>query len=117
MFGTLVTVAAAFFDLGPINVPLMLLIATVKASLVALFFMHLWYDEKFNLVVLLVGVAFVGLFFIGTMTDAMTRGTIDLREKRYIQPEMPRAGMIADDAAAGAPGAVEGEEVAPASAH
>src|ERR1700732_2878396 len=38
--GTGITVAAAFIDLGPFNTIVALTIATIKATLVILFFMH-----------------------------------------------------------------------------
>jgi len=43
---TVVTVAAAQVNLGSLNVPIALAIASVKAALVALIFMHLLWDEK-----------------------------------------------------------------------
>ena len=41
---TVVTVAAAQFDFGVLNVPIALLIASVKATFVALYFMHLKHE-------------------------------------------------------------------------
>lgn len=43
---TVVTVVAAGIDLGGLNVPLALIIATTKAALVGLFFMHLRYEGR-----------------------------------------------------------------------
>jgi len=40
MLGTYVTVRAAFVDLGKMNIVLALGIATIKATLVVLYFMH-----------------------------------------------------------------------------
>ncbi|MCR4316785.1 MAG: cytochrome C oxidase subunit IV family protein [Planctomycetes bacterium] len=46
---TVVTVAASRIDLGgEINIILAVAIAAVKATIVALFFMHLYWDSKFN---------------------------------------------------------------------
>jgi len=59
---TAVTVAAARLDLGSASVAVALAIATVKASLVALFFMHLRYEHRFHLVVLVGAVLFAVLF-------------------------------------------------------
>ncbi|RMG08740.1 MAG: hypothetical protein D6731_21215 [Planctomycetota bacterium] len=65
---TALTYAASTVHLGrTLNVTIALLIATVKASLVCMFFMHLWWDKKFNTVVLLVSVGFLALF-IGLAT-------------------------------------------------
>ena len=49
---TAVTVTAARMDLGGANVVIALGIAALKASIVALFFMHLKYESRFQLVVL-----------------------------------------------------------------
>lgn len=49
---TAVTVAVARVDLGAANVAVALGIATVKATLVALYFMHLRYEHRFHVVVL-----------------------------------------------------------------
>src|SRR5512140_2813972 len=45
---TVLTVAAARFELGSWNLIVAMVIATVKASLVVLYFMHLRYDQPFN---------------------------------------------------------------------
>ena len=57
MFGTWLTVAASNIDLGALNIWIGLGIATAKATLVALFYMHLRWDKPFNAFV------FVGAFF------------------------------------------------------
>jgi cytochrome c oxidase subunit 4 len=90
ILGTALTVAAAQVHIGPFNVPIMLLIAVAKGTLVALFFMHLLYDEKFNTIVLLFGIVFVGIFFAFTLADTATRGTIDPIEQHSIAPDMDR---------------------------
>ncbi len=41
-----VTVAVSYVDMGFFNVPIALLIASVKATIVLLFFMHLKYEGK-----------------------------------------------------------------------
>lgn len=43
---TVITVTVAFFDLGVLNLVVALGIATLKAALVTLFFMHLYYENK-----------------------------------------------------------------------
>ena len=69
---TAVTVTAAGIDFGPYNTVIALVIATMKASLVALFFMHLRHD-KFNAVVFLGGVFFLAVFLIFTLFDINSR--------------------------------------------
>ena len=41
-----VTVWVSYIDLGSFNIVLAMFVATVKASLVAFFFMHLLWDDK-----------------------------------------------------------------------
>lgn len=66
---TVVTVAATWIDLGRFNVWIALAIATVKASFVGLYFMHLRYDRPFNGIVLCVSLALVMLFVAITLED------------------------------------------------
>jgi cytochrome c oxidase subunit 4 len=56
------TVAVTLVNLGAFNLWAALIIATVKASLVALYFMHLRYDESFNAIVLMAALIFLSLF-------------------------------------------------------
>ena len=72
---TIVTVQASYLDFGAMNTVVALLIATAKASLVALFFMHLRHD-KFNAVIFVGGLLFLAVFLIWTMFDLATRETI-----------------------------------------
>jgi cytochrome c oxidase subunit 4 len=47
LLGLLVlTIAVAYVDLGPLGVPVALTIATVKAVLILLYFMHVRYSNK-----------------------------------------------------------------------
>lgn len=66
---TYVTVHAIDFDLGRLNILIALAIATIKAVLVALYFMHLRWDRPFNAVVLLSALFFVALLVGLTMMD------------------------------------------------
>lgn len=66
---TALTVAITWFNLGEWNLVIALGIATFKAALVALFFMHLRYDNPFNAVIFITALLFLG-FFIGlTLLD------------------------------------------------
>ena len=75
LIGTGLTVYAASLDLGPFNAPVALTIATIKATLVALFFMHVkGASEKLTKLVV-IGALFFLLLLLGlTMTDFATRG-------------------------------------------
>jgi len=66
---TVLTVAAIKVDLGTWNLYLAMAIATVKAALVALYFMHLRYDKPFNAIIFLGALAFVLLFVSIILTD------------------------------------------------
>lgn len=66
---TWLTVAATWVDLGEFNLWIAMGIATVKAALVALFFMHLRYDDPFNGLVFVTGLAFLALFLTLTLLD------------------------------------------------
>jgi cytochrome c oxidase subunit 4 len=68
---TALTVAAAEIDLGSGNLWVALLIATAKATLVMLYFMHLRYDKPFNGVVMIIALAFLTLFIGLTLTDTL----------------------------------------------
>ena len=75
---TVVTVGVAQFDLGSLDMPVALLVAGVKASLVCLFFMHLRWDRPINTLVLVGSIFFVVLFLIITMFD--TGQNVDLKD-------------------------------------
>jgi cytochrome c oxidase subunit IV len=74
LVGTGLTVFAATLDLGPFNAPVALGIATVKATLVALFFMHVWHaSEKLTKLVVISALFFLLLLLGLTMSDYATR--------------------------------------------
>ena len=66
---TVVTVAATWVDLGGLNLWLAMAIATLKASLVLLYFMHMRYDAPFNAVVFIAALLFVMLFVSFALID------------------------------------------------
>ena len=66
---TLVTVLAASFDFGNLNIWIALAIAVVKGTLVLMFFMHLLYDRPFHGIVFVTSLAFVALFISFALTD------------------------------------------------
>jgi len=68
---TIITVAVTWVELGPLSLWVALGIATVKAILVALFFMHLLYDRPFNAIVLVVAIFFVMLFLGLALLDTL----------------------------------------------
>ncbi len=66
---TVLTVAAVELDLGGANLWLAMGIATVKATIVALWFMHLRYDRLFHGVIFLSSLLFAFLFIGLTLMD------------------------------------------------
>jgi cytochrome c oxidase subunit 4 len=70
---TLITVGASYIDFGQGNVVIALAIATVKATLVALFFMHLAHDKPVNGLIAVAGFIFLGLFLLFDLIDVTTR--------------------------------------------
>lgn len=74
---TVLTYLVSFAQLGPAALPVAMLVASAKATLVATFFMHLKYDERFNMLVFLSTLFFVGLFFAFTMLDVTSRALFD----------------------------------------
>ena len=77
VFLTLLTIGIAYIHLGKLNLVVAILIATTKASLVVTFFMHLKYDSKFNALMFLSALLFIGVFFAYTMNDTDHRGQVD----------------------------------------
>lgn len=67
---TVVTATNPLFNFGAYpNLVIAMIIATVKATLVCLFFMHLLYDRKFNLLIFMGSLLFVLLFVSFAMMD------------------------------------------------
>ncbi len=87
---TVITVLAAKIDfahygLPDLNIIVAMAIAVVKASLVCLFFMHLFWDRPINAFALMISIAFVGVFITFAMTD-----TFEYKEEieQYQQVEL-----------------------------
>ncbi len=74
MLLTLTTVLVSFLELGPFNIVAALLIATIKGSLVVLFFMHLRYSPKLTMVAVIAALFWLFIMFSLTMTDYLSRG-------------------------------------------
>lgn len=68
-----VTVAVSYVDLGLLNVAVALGIASVKASLVALYFMHLRGEKPLVWAFALVPLLFLALIIFGTLSDTQFR--------------------------------------------
>lgn len=95
---TVVTVAVSRFDFGGANMLIAMAIASVKASLVMAFFMHLKWDTSINKIVFLSSFLFLSLLFLFTLADQATRRldhpmhtTKTPVDKAWVQPA-PQAG-------------------------
>ncbi len=81
------TVGAILVDLGPtINFVIAMVIATIKATLVIAFFMHMLYDKRYNFMVLAVAILGVVLFISIAMMDV---GQYQPDVDDYVNKELP----------------------------
>lgn len=69
MFLTWFTVFIAGIDLGNINLFVAMAVATVKASLVCLYFMHLRWDNPINAFIFIFSLVCVSLFIFFVLID------------------------------------------------
>lgn len=73
MVMTTLTVIAASFDLGWANPVVALVIATLKATTVILFFMHVKYSTRMTQIVIVSALFFLFLLLGLTLTDYLSR--------------------------------------------
>lgn len=79
------TVTAAYIDLGRFNIVVALGIATLKATLVVLFFMHAKYSPRRTQLVIIAGVFWLAILLFMTLSDYVSR--IDYRGVRFPMTE------------------------------
>ena len=73
LIGTATTVGAAFVNLGPFNPVVALLIATIKATVVVLFFMHVkGASEKLTGAIVVSGFFFLAILLSLSLADYLT---------------------------------------------
>src|SRR5579862_3473717 len=101
LFLTVITVGASYLDFGSGNVVIALFIASIKAMLVALFFMHLRYEKPVNAVIASAGFLFLGIFLMFCF--------IDFDSRQNLQPVNLKPPVLTPAPAAAAPPA-EGEK-------
>jgi cytochrome c oxidase subunit 4 len=70
---TVVTWLVSYVHLGLLNVTVAMLIASFKAALVALFFMHLRYEHRLLWAFALFPLGFLALIIGGTLVDVLMR--------------------------------------------
>ena len=73
MVCTTATVWAAYVNLGQMNIVIALAIATLKATLVVLFFMHAKYSPKRTHLIIICAVFWLGIMLALTLSDYQTR--------------------------------------------
>ncbi|MBL4702431.1 MAG: cytochrome C oxidase subunit IV family protein [Phycisphaeraceae bacterium] len=70
IFFTFLTVAVTWVDLGPFNVWIAILIAAIKVTIVAMFYMHLKYENQFFGQILITSIFFatvmIGIILMDT---------------------------------------------------
>jgi len=78
---TALTVVAAYVNLGPFNIVVALAIATIKATLVVLFFMHAKFVPRRTQLIIISGVFWLIILLFMTLSDYVTR--VDYRGVRF----------------------------------
>ena len=99
-----VTVGASYVNFGSstVNVIVAMLIATMKASLVALIFMHLRNDKPLNSIIFVSSLIFLGIFLGFCMIDVDSRERVYPTGLRQTDP-LPSAAKTAPAPAVPAP--------------
>ncbi len=72
-FLTGLTYAVSYANLGPASLPVAMIVAAVKATLVCAFFMHLLYDNRYHVFMFVSSLLFVAIFFTFTLFDLNSR--------------------------------------------
>ena len=75
------TVAAARMPLGALHVPVAMTIATIKAVLIVLFFMHLLHSHRLMMIVSVASFFWLAIMVVLTLNDYLTRGVLQIPGK------------------------------------
>ena len=70
-----ITVAVAYLDLGPLGLVIAMLIAGIKAILIVLYFMHVRFGSRIQVVFAFAAFLWLALLILITICDYLTRGT------------------------------------------
>lgn len=91
---TIITVVLNDLPLGSADIMIAMAIATLKAGLVCLFFMHMYWEKGFNLIAFFSSLFFVALFVGFTLMDTGSyRDSIDsFPEDKQPAPRVERSG-------------------------
>jgi cytochrome c oxidase subunit 4 len=81
MLFLLATVGASFLPLGRAHLPVAMTIAMIKAVLIVLFFMHVYYSSRLTWVVSMASFLWLGLLLAFLVADYFSRGWLDIPGK------------------------------------
>lgn len=73
MVMTAITVYVSYINFGMLNIVIALVVASIKASIVALYFMHLKFEDSITWVFALFPLTLLALLIGMTITDTFTR--------------------------------------------
>ena len=98
---TVITVGVSEMSLGPASLPVAMIVAVIKATLVCMYFMHLKYDDRYHVFVFLSTLIFVAIFFMFTLFDLQSRAKLSEEQGTFFRenydkeppppPPMPEA--------------------------
>ena len=83
LFLTVVTVLVSEANLGPASLPVAMIVAVIKASLVIAFFMHLKDDHPYHLFVFVGTLLFIFIYFGFTMFDIQSRNALNDEQETF----------------------------------
>lgn len=75
------TLGAAKMPLGDFHVPVAMAIATAKAVLIVLFFMHLLHSHKLTMIVSVASFLWLAIMVALTLNDYLSRGVLNIPGK------------------------------------
>ncbi len=84
------TYAVSYMSLGPASLPVAMVVAVAKATLVCMFFMHLKYDDRYHVFVFLSTLIFVAIFFTFTIFDLQSRAKINEEQGTFFRDQYDR---------------------------
>lgn len=74
---TVITYLVSYADLGPASLAVAMFVATIKASLVVGFFMHLKYEDRTFAFMFMTSLLFVAIFFLVVLFDIAKSGELN----------------------------------------
>ncbi len=114
VFGALLVLTVLTVGISELGIPqpwsliIALAVATVKATLVCAFFMHLFFEVRSYTFILVLSVFFCGAFFGLTMLDLLTRDSVNPENGIHVpEHELRAAGKVPRGFVQAVPGAKE----------